>query len=231
MLPKKARIFVSLDALLDTRLAILFNKDPVNTRKLLEDGYKTRRRDEFPSVLSQAEFSDLWNKRDTFVLKDAIMTPVVELCRSVLKEMVTTKSVNYPWLEEIELEVSCYPYSLSEKEMELIRIVVADKTAAMATVLTTKTNPAEMTLGEIGAAYQAMIVYRYDEIIHSKTVSDSIDNQSCPEVVLMAPKLLFNDLPLGKADFTTVMATQEIAASPFIGLKFLSVDTFCVVSR
>ena len=80
-------IYVDLDSLFDTRLAILDKIDTRYATLVYEAGYCNRTEDAFPR-LSKEAFKKLFDDRDNDVLSRALLTNVIGMVKDHIKENV-----------------------------------------------------------------------------------------------------------------------------------------------
>ena len=71
------RIFVELEALLDTRFALFKSLDPLAAEVWLNESYRLRYSDEFwniSQIVSKEQVEEAWAKRDMTILRGWIIT-------------------------------------------------------------------------------------------------------------------------------------------------------------
>ena len=115
MLVMHNQILVSLDSLLDTRLACLRAIDEEATYHVLPM-YADRKRDVFDEVADgvfhQGMYDSLYKARDVDTLKLAGRTAILTVIQALV-----SKIANGPWDDSI-LTINTYPYGLTPEEKE-----------------------------------------------------------------------------------------------------------------
>ena len=117
-------ILVSLDCLLDTRLATVskINLDIAN--KLLDgDDYHTRDQDVFVGI-DKEYFKEVYKNRDIETLKKSSLTNIVPLLRHLVSKL-KEQSIVRPFHDGGNIVVNMYPYKLTIDEQDEICAAIA----------------------------------------------------------------------------------------------------------
>lgn len=122
------KLLVDLDCLLDTRLSTIFhlNKDAYKTL-LKNKAYYTRLTDNFElltdGLITQEAYLKAYQHRDKERLKHSSPTRMLKVLNQISKD-IEAQSVTEPDTSGLIIGVNTYPYSLTEKEQEVLAISV-----------------------------------------------------------------------------------------------------------
>ena len=225
---KKQGIYISLDALLDTRLAILFQHDEEVMKLNLSNKYLNRQIDDFKGI--DKEVFDLkYKNRNKLTLKDAMVCKVVNMIRELVREMLK-QAITSPFHTGPKIFLNIYPYSLlPEEEDILIRglVHITDKLSDIEII-----NFSDEKLTPSYLKENLAILYMYDYNNWLDVQAENFKKLPCPEITLIAPELYFKKLPT-REDLISWSEHQidpfkatEILSAPLIGLKLYEIDLF-----
>lgn len=230
-LEKKSKLLVDLDSLLDTRLALIYQKGTGFTDRALGSNYYQRTIDSFPG-LPFDKFREAYKAREKTLLQNAVLTKINFLVRefvmSTLQQVTTS-----PFHMQPVVLVNTYPYVLTEvEETSIIRAVVS-MTGGRADVGVVNLSPQEVTPKYLKREISLAIMYEGAQWVETHSALGTFKNVTCPDVGLLCPGLLFKEPDergleeckrIGKTPF---QAFEELAA-PLIGIKFIGVEHFCI---
>lgn len=120
----KLSIYTDLDAILDTRLSVLYFLSLPTMNQVLDDGsYYTRIRENF-GMISADIFNSFYDRRDKLALKYAMPTGVVRLIRDYCKELILDPK-NMETEENLTIYINTYPYyDLEDEELATVSALI-----------------------------------------------------------------------------------------------------------
>lgn len=198
------KIYIDLDTLFDTRVALINQINPdACTALLTNKEYWLREHTHWPALTNQLLtdelFDEAWLKRDTTVLKSAMMTNIIPVLLSIISEFQVAKRENrVPF--DIALEINIHPYVLDSEEMdELTSILQNEILHDGLPVLFVSVAMDELTPEFIDRHYASMFVFDYHRWI--KHHCDALVKKPCKGLTMIVPKLYEKDpskLPVDK---------------------------------
>jgi len=223
-------IFVELDALLDTRLAILANLNDEDLIKILKADYQHRPMDVFPGV-NDDEFKELYKNRDKYILKNAIITPIGRLLRE-FSEKTLNQVLNTPFHYAPKVILNVHPYKLNDDEVSTIVTALRAVTNDLCDIEITNLPYEEITPAYVKRNISLLILYEYYKWLEVHSSNGMFNKITCPEVSMMGPAIYFKKITkeILQSDENPFEAI-ELLASPLIGLKLLSIDNFSAAYR
>lgn len=225
-------MFVELDCLLDTRLALLFQMCPDKIAGLLDSGYIDRDQDVFPDV-DMKQFKKLYRRRDKSLLKNAVVTPVKRLMLEFATE-TQHNSISTPFKMLPKLVINSYPYVLSDEEAGVIITAVIASTYEKADVSMVYIPMEEITPSYVKQNLSLLVMYDHQAWLEHHASAGNFTNVICPEVGMMGPALYQHSQPTAKDHAkakelgTTLHGAFEKTAAPFIALKVMPTRCFSV---
>lgn len=120
---KRYNIYIELDCILDTKLALAMHLDEDSTVKFFQENkYTTRIRNNIGNI--SADIIDtLWRHRTKGILQLALPTPIMEeLVREMYYEVISDPAL----MSTIDpvIYVNYYPYNLNEEEIKNLSIIL-----------------------------------------------------------------------------------------------------------
>jgi hypothetical protein len=226
-------IYVTLDALLDTRLGTIARISEDAALEVLKSGYHEREIDDFPQV-DMAVYKDLYAKRDTLTLAHSRPTGMLASL-SNLTSMLAEQAIVRPYHDGAKVVVNTYPYQLTDEETDNIGRAVAAWMQGWAPVELTHISPESLTPLHCKQHYAMMIVYDYEHWmnIHAEAFKTTI----LPQVLMLAPAIYFGRKPTDAElareikESTHPMIAIEMLASPLIQLRLFDVGFFSMISN
>jgi hypothetical protein len=222
-------IFVGIDEILDTRLAILHEMGPQALKSAMDNDYYTRAIDMFPGV-DYEEFKRRYKERNKQTLRNAVVTNISKLVEEF--SMKTHQNVlNSPFHMVPKIIVNTWPYVLTPDEEFVIMGVVRAWGRMITDVQVVHMPYSAITPQYLSAHVSTLVLYEYDQWLEAQTVSDAFRKHTCPDVTLFAPMIAFKkpDRTLGPDENPFI--EMERLAAPYIGLKFLPVDSFSIAVK
>lgn len=220
------KILVELDALFDTRQAILGGMDPRGTVRLLASPqYAHRVEDKFENF-DMDEFRRRYETRDKRCLRHATITPIVGRIHE-FTQRVHNKTLNTPFEMEATVVLNTHPYVLSEEEKSLISRGLLSKLP-----LTPSIEYVDLPLDKLNPYYisrefSCIVLYHFNEWLALFLADENFQKYPCFQVTALAPaRVLRSDQLNPKTSLADeFVATMEYLA-PMIGVMFLPMDEF-----
>lgn len=231
------RYLVSLDTLLDARLATVSMLDPEYAKKLLFDGWTTRENDfslkQSPTFTFDA-YSALLNKGDVAVLQHALPTLMTnylyQTIKDSLREAIVGNSVN-----RHEVIVNTHPYQLTSEEQTVLKEILEDK-IPNADKITLTGIPMHFLTPTYLTGAEITHVVLYDFAAWLNLYVETLLDSPIPSITLICPKLMSLS-PEETADPTQAKAllqdhsafsALELQFVMHIALRFIDVSYFSV---
>lgn len=229
---QRFRFFVSLDALLDTRLGLINHEYPERLKDVDIDVYAKRCIDGF-SWLSAAEFKAKWEARDDHALTSAYMTGIHFLLLDMLRSAYYD-SIEQPFTNRPTLTVSLAPYHFSKEEQDDFQTTLIYQYGQYADVHLCNTTLEELTLQHVKTRYEVLILYEAVKWLglHEKEFTEK---HRLPFVQVFAPRLYQDKIPSQEesmvdgnpVDFFDI---TEKHLKPVIDISFLRSEIFSICS-
>lgn len=231
----KTNIYVELDCLLDTRLALLMTIDMYKAMAVIKQPYYNRERDAFENFDTE-EFQHYYKNRKKPILKNAVKTPIVSIIKElIIAEMMTggdTADVVVP-----KVIVNLYPYELQDIEVSVLLRVIAGCIKDICDIETINIPPEELGPSYFKNNIDSAFMYDPIEWLEIHCANKNFEKLTCPDTVLYGPKLLkHNDITIFDKEFLArsghdIFSVVELEAGPFINLNFLPVNNFCLTHK
>lgn len=188
------RIFVDIDVLLDTRIALFRRHDHQRAAIWLANGYRARYSDEFWKVspaVSKEAIQDDWANRDVSLLRESIKTHGGTLLAQVIA------SIDWgPHLGEddnhVIVTVNTAPYNLSPVEMEGLQQVLETDLPIVKEFKIVNIPLWVLNPKHLGDNYDLVVMYNFMEWFRS--YSERMAEFEMRNIDVIAPRL-FHELP------------------------------------
>ena len=221
-----ASIYVDLDSLFDTRLATIHQFGLEKVAEVLSNGYFSRISDEFEGIDTET-FQKAYQKRNALTLKNALITPVVELISQFAKQTLVAL-VSSPFRRQPKVSVNVYPYEIPEEAISSIIAGLRSVTNKLLDIEVISLSPEEVTPAFIKQNFVMVVMYDYVKWLDIHSENKNLLNTQCPQVMLIAPRLLKSKEVLRQVRLDTAIDALEKHTSIFINLMLYPVQTFCV---
>lgn len=221
-----ATCYIDLDTLFDTRMATIHQFGLEAVEKTYKGGYCDRISDEFDGVDTD-KFNEAYRNRNIETLKQAMITPVVEVILQFAKQTLVAL-VSSPFRRQPKVIINIYPYKLSDEAVVSIITGMRIATERLMDIEVINMSPEELTPEYVKANFILMAMY--DSIgwldIHSK--NQNLVKTQCPQVTLIAPELFRSKEALRTISVEMATTAIEKHASLFIKLILYPMRTFCI---
>jgi hypothetical protein len=217
----KVTIFTDLDSLLDTRAACISSFGSEAMDKNITASYFTRVRDNFDID----GYIEKYSERSIELLKNSMVTPVFR----IVKEFVTatlTNNVNSPHIARPCVMLNIHPYKLAQSDINTFMNILISRTKEEADIEIVDKSFDELTPDFVKSNLSMLVMYHGLEWLESQADAGRLNKKTCPDIGLLCPAIARGiDKPIDKNPFEIM----EAVAAPIIALKFLPVDSFCMV--
>ena len=226
---------ISLDVLMDTRLATLKRLDEESATQIQNTWYHKRTSDVFDrggSKINQKAYQDLYAARDEDTLKLATMTQLPKYIMTLIARLTTQQGM--PLLsEQFKIDINLHPYQLDEQVRESIRFAIETYTNNAAEINLVDYAPEELTVQFVRSKYQICFMYDFNEWLMHHT--EEFSKVVMPEVRFVAPRLYLKDAPkalLEKVDAEEYVWEQmSLVFVGLVGVVFMDVNLFSIVTE
>lgn len=231
------RVLISLDCLLDTRLACISLISAARAAEIMTKGYFERQSDEFWRYvdIDKETYLKLYKERGTNpkVLENSFMTMFTALAvPSMVKELVR-EILETPFATSFEIHINEYPHLLTNEEKVLLAETIEDFVGVSFKIVFNRFHPSQLTPSLISKNYAMMAMYDYEEFIRAQ--GEAMLKEPLTSVKLYGPAIFFNKLPTSEE--VQEMSNNEIdpfsevrlIASPMIDLELLPISNFSVI--
>jgi hypothetical protein len=234
-----AGILVSLDALLDTRIATVAKLGGHDLAvQVLQGNYHNRKDDKFPGVSVEA-YNTLYAARDEETLALSYPTNIESFLRDLVHTLLKQTFLR-PFHQQVRVVVNTYPYQLSDEVIAQILGAVVDKLIpdpglqAPLTVVAERLPDEALTPTYCKANFSAMVMYDYEHWLQVHQLA--LISRPIPEVTLFAPALYFVHTP---TEEEIAQHQTEFNWGPFesikravrggIDLQFLAIERYSII--
>lgn len=205
----KAGIFVDLDALFDTRLAVLDMLDPFLAIKALKEGYLDREEDSFTHCPREL-FQSVYKARDTTILERALMTQVKSIVIDFMKEGIDKlKSERTNALVNVYINV--WPYKIAKDAAGELLTPFYDAVKGKANIHLVNIPPEELTPDVCKKHFSYIIKYDFMDWIVKLGEQGLIQKSPMQEITLVAPRIY----PSGKPSVQDIEEASRNKMEPY----------------
>ena len=219
-------IYVDLDALFDTRVAVLETFGTEAMEQAVVRGYYYRVYDEFEGI-STEQFKERYLNRDASILKKALVTPVARLIHLFGKQTLSAY-IGSPYQRQPKVVLNTFPYKLSLSDD---RALIAGLRAVTKNLLDIEIihHPLEqITPTHVRQTYASMVMYSYWEWLDVHSLNRNLVESKCQQVALIGPRLVKSKEAAKKLEGQDVFTAIETYTGLFIKLQLYPANVFCV---
>lgn len=213
-------IYVDIDALFDTRFALLSVLSPELARGSFQDKYFTRKQDSFGFIPNRL-FRQFYKKRNRDLLKLSRPTSIPTLIAEHIDTVKLTSLV-----EKVDGEVvvfiNIFPYVLNDKEIEELRLSFLPYFVNCKNILImSKPNIRPEWISK-----NCMMMIKYDGIdwVNRNIANGELIRHQLMDTILYLPTLMDGKEELTEEDFEQVAKL----ALPCIRMEWLETRDFCI---
>lgn len=219
---KNQSLIISLDVLLDTRLATLNRLNPKYPLQVQGLNYARRLGDFWEDMIPnfpREEYNELWANRDEETLKQS--GPTAYIARMIEDtEIMVAASANNPHVGSVEVVVNTYPYYLTDEKHGELREIIHEFCSASVGVKITRIPLEDLTPKRIRENYVQFVLYNFDEWF--KLHHEELLDKPMPSVVCVAPALFFEKPE--EAAGVDPLTEVSTALMEFLSLEWITSD-------
>lgn len=231
------RTLIELDCLFDTRLACISLISAACAAEIMTKGYFERQSDEFWKKVSidKEEYLNLYKNRgdNPRVLEASHITMFMayafpSMIRALINEVLFT-----PFSVQFEIVINEYPYSLSNKEREILSETIKDFVAIDFNVSFVRKSPKQLTPAYISSTFAMLTMYDYETFV--KEQGDALIKNPLTDVKFYSPAIYGVRVPtleeMQEMHNNQIDPFSEVRliASPMMDLELLPISNFSVV--
>lgn len=196
------KIYIELDALVDSRIGTLMRLKPEFAIKATASKeFHNRLTDDITDIIGEGfdlkQYNDAYYQRDMSTLFYSRATRMVDFIRETIRQQAFKKLLGDPRLGGLQVIVNTFPYPFDENDEAMMRRIIATSLALPTHLITFDYLPIrDMTLAWIKALDAAIIVmYNFAEWTKvakdlPKTVDEAKKMTGSPSTIMMVPGLL-----------------------------------------
>jgi hypothetical protein len=228
-------LLISLDCLLDMRLAVLYSFGEAIVKQNLNEHYYRRQIDSFKGI-TKAQFDERYLNRHKGYLKNALPTLLVDFVNGFIFN-TQKQSLESPFKLNPKVCVNVTPYDLTDEECDnLIKTIVA-MTHRQCPIEIVSYSFDQLTPEFVNSHFSTMVMYDGPAWIEHQAQLKGFERQLCSEVTLISPRIYPEKLP-GPAELkqfeqakTDFFKALETLAGPMINLVLLPIEHFSLSLR
>ena len=215
-----------LDTIFDTRMGVIEGYGGEVVQEAVKGGYFHRVIDIF-SGIDMEDYAKRYAARDESVLRKSMVTPVLQEIRRFMWKTLAA-NVSTPLTKRPRLVLNIYPYALSKPFLESIHKGLIAVTEKNIEIVIIDQRPEDIPLRDIKEHYAMVAMYHYAEWLENLTLNKQLERTQCPQVFLLAPKLIRDIKGLSLMKTTDVFGAIEQYTSLFFKLKLMDAQSFSV---
>lgn len=225
----------SLDCIFDTRLGVLYQKDPDLVSKAIKGNYNDRIIDSFPGLRFN-DFKKLYDARDKKVLIHAVKTPIVDMVRDFAFKSLQM-GISTPFDMNPKIYVNTYPYELTDQQVNNIIKPLVMLTQGIVEVKAIYLPVDDLTPNYLKTENVSIFTqYNFTEWLDTHSKTKTFLKDTCPQITMLSPTMVFKELTQ-----TEVSKLKSGAFDPFtqleeevkiiVNMKFVDTSMFSFVSN
>ena len=215
-----------LDTLFDTRMGVIESYGSETVEEVVKGGYFHREIDIFSSV-DMDDYVKRYAGRDESVLRKSMVTPILQEIRRFMWKTLAA-NVSTPLTKRPRLVLNIYPYKLSKAFLDTIHQGLISVTEKNIEIVIIDQRPEDIPLRDIKEHYAMIAMYHYAEWLENLTLNKQLERTQCPQVFLLAPKLIKDVKGFSLMKTVDVFGAIEQYTSLFFKLKLMDVQSFNV---
>lgn len=227
-------LYIDIDALFDTRYALLTYLLKESYLKENFTRYKERVADELDPV-SKIDLARCYVHRDKRLIEKRFVTLVSDFIKDfIYKNRVN--SVNGPESRIPKIVVNVYPYKLDVFEISELVEYLEELTEGKCDIDTVNFDIERLTPSLVKSSYSIMIKYEYVQWLEHYSKNEVFKKITAAGVTLLVPALYLVELPnIEQAkefqrNKTTPFKEVEKLVSPIINLQYMPVEFFSSIN-
>jgi len=217
--------YADLDAVFDTRLAVLHRLGVEKAFEAITNGYFQRKYDEFHGVDTEA-FKAAYAARDVSVLTQSMSTSVFDLIDLFIKETLSAV-VSTPFRRQPKLIINTYPYILTEEQEHVLMHGFIARTKHLADIELISSPYEELTPDWVKRTCSHLAMYNYWDWLEVHSQNRLLESAKCTSIRLYGPQLVKSKEAMEQLKHESVFDAIETYSGMFIKLTLLPVQVFC----
>ena len=220
----KIGIYVSLDALFDTRLATIYKIAPDKVQEILATGYLQRNYDEFEGVDTEV-YQRAYRERDAMTIANSVITDAPRMIKFFAEQTLKAR-VGTPFRMQPVVRINIHPYKLPEAAITSIIQGVRILTENLIDIEIIDIPLSELTPKHVKDNYATLVMYEYWEWLECHSENKNLATTFCPEITLIAPAIVRSKEAWNAVKDVDVYGAIEEYSSMFIKLNLYPVSAF-----
>lgn len=229
------KLLVSLDSILDTRLATVASLSVDMAKRLAETNYRNRLSRKLSLLLPEIDdvaFDNAYSCRNVETLMASRMTGGMVYLASIIKTL-EEQAVNMPHIDGVALEINAHPYELGEDLKKAIIDSVSCYCGIFVEIKVVNYPLETLTPSRIKAEWACLMLYDFDEwlTLHG----EELKRVKIPDVSMIVPALYLGVIPTKEDLKSTVLkevepfALTEAALIEFVSLHMVDAGYFSII--
>lgn len=212
-------IFIELDSLFDTRLGVLYMEFGEKILDILPT-YKKRNIDSFMPLVNNADFAELYRKRNKDVLRNSMQTNIFGLAKSFVNNAISEMTLN-PFPASPRVILNTYPYNLTFDEKQIFLKLLIAKVSSYADIDIVYLPNKDINPKYLNENVELLIKYDYTEWFEDQALHNTYVKHKCPDVKFITPAILNMD---SKALSEVIENEKESPMGTFDSFRFVFAD-------
>lgn len=189
---REQRIYIDLDSLLDTRLAVAASISGEGAVDIIDNpDYYSRELDNLGDMTNRftdEQYQQAWKDRNADVLELAKPTAMLVSLKSMVQKL-SMDAIRTPFVDGIIVDLNIYPYSeLSKEEREEMRAAMSFHLGSDVRLNIVNHAPTELVPGSRLERYSTVIMYRLNEWVSA--VYEKFDETNrVPRITFVGPAI------------------------------------------
>lgn len=182
-------VFLELDAVLDTRLAVMASIDPEAAAKLAGSlKYYHRLSDDFSELtgIEHQRYQEAFAQRDATVLPESFLTGIPKLLTRLISDL-EIEQATAPTDGPLEVELNLWPYQVTRKVEVTLADALTHYCGTLSVVKTVNIPLSELTPTYLRQRFGGFILYNFNEWIVSQ--GEALRLTPIPQLTAIAPAL------------------------------------------
>lgn len=227
------KIFVSLDAILDSRIGTIAKINQELATKVLEGNYIGRESDNFPYV-DKETFDREYKNRDIETLKHSIATAMLPFLKNLCDQLYE-QAIVMPYHSGPEIVLNVHPYDVDPELADMFKKLIGVWMVKPVPISVISVKPEELSPEHCVENYALMILYDYNAWLDLHL--PAMEKVKMSNVTMFVPAIYFRKQPT-KEELTELMKTAmhpfvslELMVKPVLDLNLIDVKYFSILQE
>lgn len=219
-------MYTELDAILDTRIALLYQHYPKETIKLLNESYFSRIADDY-AFLSADDFRALYQTRNNETLKHAMVTTAIAFI-NVFKTKTLMALVDSPYQRQPMVTINTFPYKIPESTLGALIAAIRKLTDDGIDIEIIHEPRENITPSFIKRKYAFMMLYDYWDWLEVHSLNENFKTTQIPAVTLFGPAIVKSSKVYRELSAINPFDAIEKFCSPMVKVSLCPVSKFSI---